>query len=86
MRENHDQTHFSPQVVAGSRLVLIGLGASLARALIYRAVYIRSRQGHDLAGIALYSAARRTLSTAGGVMIAFGVRDIVMGERLGSST
>jgi hypothetical protein len=38
-----------------------------------------------LAGIALYSAARRTLSTAGGVMIAFGVRDIVMGERLGSS-
>lgn len=85
MRAKHEQVHFSPQVVAGSRLVLIGLGASLAGALIDHAVYQRSRRGDDLAGIALYSAARRTLSTASGVMIAVGVRDMVVGERTGSS-
>ncbi len=82
MRGTDDQNHFSPQVVASSRLVLIGLGTVFAGALIDRAIYQRSRRGEDLAGLVMYSAARRTLATAGAVMVALGVRDLIISERL----
>ncbi len=69
--------HFSSQVVAGSRLVLIGVGAMIAGALIDRAIYEHAGRGDDLPALFMYSAARRTLTTAGGVLIALGVRDLV---------
>lgn len=70
-------THFSSEVVAGSRLVLAGVGAMIAGALIDRAIYEHAGRGDDLPALFMYSAARRTLTTAGGVLIALGVRDLV---------
>ena len=68
---------WDPAVVAGSRLALAGIGAMIAGAVVDRMIYERAGRGDDLPALFFYSAARRTLTTAGGVLLALGIRELV---------
>lgn len=72
-----NESQHSSNVVSGSRLVLAGVGAMIAGAVVDRTIYERAGRGDDLPVLFIYSSARRTLSTAGGVLLALGVRDLI---------
>ena len=57
----------------GMPLILAGLGAVIGAAGVDRLLYDLTSRNEAVPGLFVFAAARRTLSTAGGVLFALGV-------------